>query len=104
MDSLCRMVRRFHLPVLRHPESRGAAPQPGGDFAELSAVSQSGQADIRITDQGSPYDEQDTLAFRLARDLFEAMGDTPCCSENPDGGQTVTIMLPGRIAAVRPGS
>ena len=62
----------------------------------LTAASAGGRTEIRITDHGPPQaqaSEPDTLGFRLARDLTEAMGDTLRCVQNPDG-RTVVITLP----------
>ena len=63
----------------------------------LTAASQDGHAEIRITDYGPPQaagNEPDTLGFRLARELTEAMGDTLCCAQCADGGRTMVITLP----------
>ena len=75
---------------------------PPGHPPALTAASQDGRAEIRITDHGPPQaqgSEPDTLGFRLARDLTEAMGDTLRCSKNPDGGRTVLITLPAAAAS-----
>ena len=77
---------------------------PAGHPLALTAASQDGHAEIRITGYGPPQgrdSEPDTLGFRLARDLTEAMGDTLRCSKNPDGGRTVLITL---LAAAASGS
>ena len=70
---------------------------PPGRPPALTAVSQDGRAEIRITDHGPPQaqgSEPGTLGFRLARDLTEAMGDAFCCAQSADGGHTVVITLP----------
>ena len=75
---------------------------PPGRPPALTAASQDGHAEIQITDHGPPQaqgSEPDTLGFRLARDLTEAMGDTLRCSKNPDGGRTVLITLPAAAAS-----
>ena len=72
---------------------------------ELTAASAGGHAEIRITDHGPQQaqgSEPDTLGFRLARDLTEAMGDTLRCAENKDGGRTVVITLPAAANARLP--
>ena len=77
---------------------------PLGHPPALTVASQDGRAEIRITDHGPPQaqgSEPDTLGFRLARDLAEAMGDALRCSKNPDGGRTVLITL---LAAAASGS
>jgi two-component system, OmpR family, sensor histidine kinase KdpD len=69
---------------------------------EFTAASVGGHAEIRITDHGPQQaqgSEPDTLGFRLARDLTEAMGDTLRCAENKDGGRTVVITLPAAANA-----
>jgi two-component system sensor histidine kinase KdpD len=70
---------------------------PPGLPPALAAASHDGRAEIRVTDHGppqSPGSEPDSLGFRLARDLTEAMGDTLRCTENQGGGRTVIITLP----------
>ena len=70
---------------------------PAGHPLALTAASQDGHAEIRITGYGPPQgrdSEPDTLGFRLARDLTEAMGDTLCCARSADGGHTMVITLP----------
>jgi two-component system, OmpR family, sensor histidine kinase KdpD len=60
----------------------------------LTAASLDGRAEIRIADQGpDPGDGPDSLAFRLARDLADATGDTLRCEHAPGGGRTVTMAL-----------
>jgi two-component system sensor histidine kinase KdpD len=70
---------------------------PPGLPPALAAASHDGRAEIRVTDHGppqSPGSEPDSLGFRLARDLTEAMGDTLRCTEHQGGGRTVIITLP----------
>jgi two-component system sensor histidine kinase KdpD len=70
---------------------------PPGLPPALAAASRDGRAEIRVTDYGPPQaqgSEPDSLGFRLARDLTEAMGDTLSCTENQDRGRTVIITLP----------
>jgi two-component system sensor histidine kinase KdpD len=74
---------------------------PPGSPPALTAVSHGGHTEVRITDHGPPQGaggEPDTLGFRLVRDLTEAMGDTLCCAQRPDGGRTVAITLPAAAA------
>ena len=64
--------------------------------AVLTAASEGGRAEIRVTDHGPPQvqgAEPDTLGFRLARDLTEAMGNTLRCEQAEDG-RSVVISLP----------
>ena len=76
---------------------------PPGVPPALTATSSAGQAQIRITDHGvpgSPGSEPDSLGFRLARDLTEAMGNTLRRAGNLDGGRTVIITLPTAASRV----
>jgi len=79
---------------------------PPGRPPALTAASQDGRAEIRITDHGPPQaqgSESDTLGFRLARDLTEAMGDTLQCAQIADDGREVVITLPAAANARLPG-
>ena len=79
---------------------------PAGRPPALAAASQSGRAEVRIIDHGAPQSqgsEPDSLGFRLARDLTEAMGDTLRCAEDADGGRTVVITLPAAASVRLPG-
>jgi two-component system, OmpR family, sensor histidine kinase KdpD len=77
---------------------------PPGRPPALGAASHDGQTEIRITDHGPAQaqgSEPDTLGFRLARDLTEAMGDTLSCAQGADGGRTVLITLPAANARLQ---
>jgi two-component system sensor histidine kinase KdpD len=67
---------------------------PAGVPPALTADSRAGQVEIRISDRGVPEGEPESLRFRLARDLAEAMGDTLRCTQNEDGGRTMIVTLP----------
>jgi len=79
---------------------------PPGRPPALTAASEDGRAEIRVTDHGPPQaqgGEPDTLGFRLARDLTEAMGNTLRCEQARDG-RTVVISLPAaRARSLSPG-
>ena len=68
---------------------------PAGQPPVLTAVSRAGRVEVRIADQGpdQPNGEA-SLAFRLARDLTEAMGDTLRIQRLPGGGHSVLVTLP----------
>ncbi len=67
---------------------------PADEPPTLTAASLDGLAEIRITDRGAdPGDGPDSLAFRLARDLADATGDTLRCERAPGGGRTVAVAL-----------
>jgi two-component system, OmpR family, sensor histidine kinase KdpD len=66
---------------------------PNGTPPELTAACLDGQVRIQITDRG-PDQDSDSLAFRLARDLAEAMGDTLSCQSTPGGGRAVIVTVP----------
>jgi two-component system sensor histidine kinase KdpD len=75
---------------------------PAGSPPMVIAAMTGGRAEVRITDHGPPQEqgtEPDTLGFRLARDLTEAMGNTLCCGQNADGGRTVVVTLPAAANA-----
>jgi len=67
---------------------------PAGVPPAVAADSRGDRVEIRITDHGGQEGEPETLRFRVARDLTEAMGDTLRCTKNQDGGRTVIITLP----------
>ena len=68
---------------------------PAGPPPAVVADARGGQVELRITDHGPGQEDSGaSLAFRLARDLADAMGDTLCCEQVPGNGRTVTITLP----------
>jgi two-component system, OmpR family, sensor histidine kinase KdpD len=69
------------------------ALQRGPDGPLVAAAGRDGHVEIRITDRG-PDPGQPSLAFRLARDLAEAMGARLRTEPVPGGGRTVVISLP----------
>jgi two-component system, OmpR family, sensor histidine kinase KdpD len=72
---------------------------PDGTPTEVTVACPDSRVEIRITDQG-PDEDPDSLAFRLARDLTDSMGDTLSCESTPGGGRTVIVTVPA--AARRP--
>ena len=89
----------------RAPRTRRTPGHPPA----LTAASHDGHAKIRITDHGPAQakgTEPDTLGFRLARDVTEAMGDTLRCEQGADYGRTVVITLPAatNVKPQRPAS
>jgi two-component system, OmpR family, sensor histidine kinase KdpD len=85
-DLLTRILTSLTAEALRR--------SPAGVPPALAADSRADRVEIRIADRGVAEGEQESLGFRLARDLTEAMGDTLRCTENEDGGRTVIITLP----------
>ena len=69
------------------------ALQRGPDGPVLAAGGRNGRVEVRITDRG-PDPGEPSLAFRLARDLTEAMGDTLRTEPAPGGGRSVIVCLP----------
>jgi two-component system, OmpR family, sensor histidine kinase KdpD len=68
---------------------------PAGPPPAIVADARGGQVELRITDHGPGQDDGGaSLAFRLARDLADAMGDTVRSEQVPGNGRTVTITLP----------
>jgi two-component system, OmpR family, sensor histidine kinase KdpD len=68
---------------------------PAGPPPVLTAASMTGWVEIRIADRGP--DEGGgaaSLAFRLARDLADAMGDALWSERTESGGRTVIVTLP----------
>jgi hypothetical protein len=75
------------------------ARNPAGPPPAIIAEGRGGQVELRITDHGPGGDDGGaSLAFRLARDLADAMGDTLRCEQVPGNGRTVTITLPAAAA------
>jgi two-component system, OmpR family, sensor histidine kinase KdpD len=68
------------------------ALQRAPDGPLVTAASQDGRVEVRVTDHGSPGEA--SLAFRLARDLTEAMGDSLRTEPVPGGGRSVIVALP----------
>jgi two-component system, OmpR family, sensor histidine kinase KdpD len=85
-DLLTRILTSLTAEALRR--------SPSGVPPALTADCRAGRVEIRIADRGVPAGEPESLGFRLARDLTEAMGDTLRCAENENGGRTVIITLP----------
>jgi two-component system, OmpR family, sensor histidine kinase KdpD len=75
------------------------ALQRGPDGPVVAAGRRNGRVEVRITGRGADPGEP-SLAFRLARDLTEAMGDTLRTEPAPGGGRSVIVSLP---AAARRG-
>ncbi len=73
---------------------------PAGPPPVLTAVSRDSRVEVRITDQGpdQPGGEA-SLAFRLARDFTEALGDTLRTEDLPGGGHSVVVTLPAAAPA-----
>jgi two-component system sensor histidine kinase KdpD len=83
------------------------ARSPVGAPIVLAAISLDDQVEIRIIDHGPAQGESPgTLAFRLARDLVEALGEALHCEPTPGGGRTVTVALRTvvRSSAAGPGA
>ena len=73
---------------------------PAGQPLVVTTVSRDGRVEVRITDQGPDQpDGAVSLAFRLARDLTEALGDTLRSERLPGGGHNVVVSLPATSAA-----
>ena len=75
------------------------ALQRGPDGPLVAAVARDGQVEIRITDHGPDLDDV-SLAFRLARDLTEVMGDTLHAERVPGGGRSVIVSLPAAASVL----
>ena len=72
---------------------------PAGQPPVVTAVSRNSRVEVRITDEGPDQpDGEASLAFRLARDLTEALGDT-LRSERLPGGHSVVVTLPAAARA-----
>ena len=72
---------------------------PAGQPPVVTAVSRNSRVEVRITDEGPDQPDGETsLAFRLARDLTEALGDT-LRSERLPGGHSVVVTLPAAARA-----
>jgi two-component system sensor histidine kinase KdpD len=68
---------------------------PAGPPPVVTAASRNSRVEVRITDQGpDQHDDEASLAFRLARDLTDAMGDTMHIEPIPGGGRSVVVTLP----------
>jgi len=73
------------------------ARNPAGPPPEVIADARNGQVELSVADHGPGSGGQDgeaSLAFRLARDLADAMGDAFRCEHVPGRGRTVSITLP----------
>jgi len=90
------LLTRMLASLLADALQRSPADQP----PVVTAVRRNGRVEVCIADQGP--DEPDgavSLAFRLARDLTEAMGDTLRTQHLPGGGHSVVVTLPAASAA-----
>jgi len=73
---------------------------PAGQPPVVTAVSRNSRVEVRITDEGPDQpDGEASLAFRLARDLTEALGDTLRSENLPGGGHSVVVTLPAAARA-----
>jgi len=73
---------------------------PAGQPPVVTAVSRNSRVEVRITDEGPDQpDGEASLAFRLARDLTEALGDTLRSERLPGGGHSVVVTLPAAARA-----
>ena len=73
---------------------------PAGQPPVVTAVSRDSRVEVRITDQGpDQVNGEASLAFRLARDLTEALGDTLRSERLPGGGHRVVVTLPAAARA-----
>ncbi len=73
---------------------------PAGQPPVVTAVSRDSRVEVRITDQGPDQaNGEASLAFRLARDLTEALGDTLRDERLPGGGHNVVVTLPAAARA-----
>ena len=73
---------------------------PAGQPPVVTAISRDGRVEVCIADQGADQpDGAASLAFRLARDLTEALGDTLRSEHLPGGGHSVVVTLPAASAA-----
>ena len=74
---------------------------PAGQPLVVTAVSRDSRVEVCIADQGPDQpDGAASLAFRLARDLTEALDDTLRSERLPGGGHNVVVSLPAASAAV----
>ena len=71
---------------------------PAGQPPVVTAISRDSRVEVRIVDQGpdqaNGLNGEASLAFRLARDLTEALGDTLRIQRLPGGGHSVLVTLP----------
>ena len=73
---------------------------PAGQPPVVTAVRRNSRVEVCIADQGPDQpDGEVSLAFRLARDLTETMGDTLRTQHLPGGGHSVVVTLPAASAA-----
>jgi two-component system, OmpR family, sensor histidine kinase KdpD len=72
---------------------------PAGQPPVVTAVGRNSRVEVRITDHGPDQaNGEASLAFRLARDLTEALGDTLRIQRLP-GGRSVVVTLPAAARA-----
>ncbi len=73
---------------------------PAGQPPVVTAVRRNSRVEVCIADQGPDQPNGSAgLAFRLARDLTETMGDTLRTQHLPDGSHAVVVTLPATSAA-----
>ena len=73
---------------------------PAGPPPVVTAVSRDSRVEVHITGQGPDQPGAEaSLAFRLARDLTEALGDTLRTENFPGGGHSVVVTLPAAAPA-----
>ena len=90
------LLTRILTSLLADALQRSPASQP----PVVTAVRRNSRVEVCIADQGPDQpDGEASLAFRLARDLTETMGDTLRTQHLPDGGHSVVVTLPAASAA-----
>ena len=73
---------------------------PAGPPPVVTAVSRDSRVEVHITGQGPDQPGAEaSLAFRLARDLTEALGDTLRDENLPGGGHSVVVTMPAAAPA-----
>ena len=90
------LLTRILTSLLADALQRSPASQP----PVVTAVRRNSRVEVCIADQGPDQpDGEASLAFRLARDLTETMGDTLRTQHLPGGGHGVVVTLPAASAA-----
>ena len=80
---------------------------PAGQPPVVTTVSRDSRVEVCISDQGPDQgpgqpDGAASLAFRLARDLTEALGNTLRIQHLPGGGRSVVVTLPAAAGTLVP--